>query len=239
MSFSEYFVMSFTLSIGRSDEESETVNIYPGNIRFNNHIYQCGTVHSEGVQIEKSDILKFSQHDLQAVAFYGNKITLISDNNEITFHPKKKTEEDSHNYLFKMDASVQIEPSNTCARHSNLNIYHFDSDLDNFIYSEDEEDISYFSCSELISTIVSFEQIERFQTKDNTNRIFKNIVLTNPDDEVENHKYKCEWIETESEQDTSPEQDASPDEVQIVIRKIGSSQWYSWCYKKAKFSWRD
>ena len=241
MSFSEYFVMSFTLSIGSSDEESETVNISPRNIRLNNNIYQCGTVNSEGIQIENSDILKFSQNDLNAVAFYGNKITLISDNNEITFHSKKKTDEDFDNYLFQIDPSVLIEPSNSCARHSNLNIYHFNSDLDNFIYPEDSEDISYFSCSELIDTIVSFEEIERFQTKDNKNRIFKNIVLTNPDDEVENHKYKCEWIETETETETKQDTDSDLelDIVQIIIRKIGSSRWYSWCYKKPKYSWSN
>ena len=34
MSFSEYFVMSFTLSIGNSDEESETVNIKSNNVKL-------------------------------------------------------------------------------------------------------------------------------------------------------------------------------------------------------------
>ena len=41
--------MSFTLSIGNSDEESETVNIKSNNVKLNNNIYECGTI-SENIQ---------------------------------------------------------------------------------------------------------------------------------------------------------------------------------------------
>ena len=248
MSFSEYFVMSFTLSIGNTDTESETVNIKSNNVKLNDNIYECGTISSENIQIENSDILKFDENDLDAVAFYGNQITLISDNNEMTFYPKEKTtQEYNNNYLHPIDPSILIQNYDSCCRHSCLNIYHFNTDLDYFIYNGiGEELLSYFSCSELIDIIVSFEEIERFKTKDNKNCTFKNIVLTNPDDEVQNHKYKCEWIETENKTENETEnetenilEEQEDTEVKIVLRKLGTQQWNSWCYKKYRYAWRD
>ena len=65
---------------------------------------------------------------------------------------------------------------------------------------------------------------------------------TNPNDEVQNHKYKCEWIETETETETETEnnlEEQEDTEVQIVLRKLGTQQWNSWCYKKFRYAWRD
>ena len=243
MSLSQYFVMSFTLSIGNSDEESETVNISSNNIKLNNKIYECGTISSENIQMQNTDILKFNEMDLSVVGFYGNQITLISDNNEMTFYSKEKTVQESNDYYIFPIQNVEIIQNhdsnaelidiyNSCCRKSCLNIYR------RYPNMEYEEPVSYFSCSELIDIIVSFEKIERFKNKDNKNCTFKNLVLINPNDEVQNHKYKCEWIETETESQNNIEKQEDT-EVKIVLRKIGTQEWYSWFYKKYKYSDQD
>ena len=143
----------------------------------------AAVISSENIQIENTDILKFNEMDLSVVGFYGNQITLTSDNNEMTFYSKEKTVHESNDYhIFPIENLEIIQNNdsnaglidiyNSCYRKGCLNIYR---SYPNIVY---DKPVSYFSCSELIDIIVSFEKIERFKNKDNKNCTFKNLVLS-------------------------------------------------------------